>query len=390
MSISAKLSIVNYPVLIGSLFLLSVVQAYFVNIVNMDLHLLPALIMLLGSAMLLTLFTSTRYLLNLPAFPIFILTCLLSITFLAGLSGVDNFREFIYQAYALILALFVIIFLSTYDLRFEKSVYLKYIVYVYAALSVIMHFFYWEYFADIFYDIRPNYGGLMMDGEYKRLYGLLYNPLANSFLFFLFIVIAHFYRIGSYPFYAVCSLMVMLSLSRSVILVFLLWVLVVSLYERRYLLFFFLVSVVLVALSISPQILSKLIDLVLLKDSTGSAVEHVRNYSIGLQSMMSFVGNGYPAGVIEGAANERLESWPFQVAYSIGIFSLLIIFLIIWAIWLAYRRHGFIGLVSSSIFVPVAFSFPLHTFNLPMLMFLLTLFVGLTRRPVPNLHRAIN
>lgn len=112
----------------------------------------------------------------------------------------------------------------------------------------------------------------------------------------------------------------------------------------------------------------------MLKDETGSIREHVLNYEIGIARIASLYGEGFVDAREYGGWNVRLESMPLQFAFTGGgvVFSLLVLAIFLCILFLVSRC----GLKRSApvfLIMPVVFSFPLHTFNLPVFLFVFLL-----------------
>jgi hypothetical protein len=115
-----------------------------------------------------------------------------------------------------------------------------------------------------------------------------------------------------------------------------------------------------------------------LKDETGSIREHILNYKIGFDRVVSLYGEGFVDARAYGAWNVRLESMPLQFAFTGGgvvFFTLML--LISLCLFFLVRRFGLRRGISAFLLLPLVFSFPLHTFNLPifLLIFLLCLWM---------------
>lgn len=243
---------------------------------------------------------------------------------------------------------------------------------VFLSLSLVVHFLYWEDIASRFYTRENNFGGLYMDGQYRRMYTLLLNPLAASFVSILIFCILLLCNCRSITPYVVLSMIILFTLSRTSMLSLVLLVVSGLLQNKKYpLLLGFVISIALTFVFIE-DLRGAVYSLFSGSDKTGSASEHYRNLIIGVSMMGDPLGKGFYSATTYGGWNERLETTPFQFALtSGGIMGGALILVYIQSLLLVFLRRG-LAAIGPIICVTLLFVyFPIHSFALPTTFFAL-------------------
>ncbi|MDA7474866.1 hypothetical protein N8981_03225 [Planktomarina temperata] len=290
--------------------------------------------------------------------------------FLNGLLNKNTFiKEWLYQLHAIIILLCVYCISEKYEWELGNEKYLASTLFLFCSGSLVIHFFFWDTLAVQFYNNRfSNLGGLYFDGTYRKLYGLLFNPIATAITLFLVLLIISEYR--ERYFYSKLLLYVCLacSLSRGIYIcagTYVIGRLIISNhYWVRQLsrVSFSLIALYLVLFDIDtlPSIFS---------DSTGSTKTHLYSITMPLTYLLNFTGEGFHSDVLAGSSIIRLESWILNFAYANGQFVGIILTLIIVAIVYKRRfRSRTFGMVSSLSILPLFIVYPLYTFNLPLVL----------------------
>lgn len=356
--------------LVSLIFLLSVFQAVCVNIIDFKLYITPVLLILL----IVNAYYGERQLSRDVLLPSFLSIWMVLLSVLVFLNGDGDFtQEFIYQIFAILSFLaFVLFFSKNYanhevDNAFRKT---KLVVLIYLLTSLFIHFFYWADVAQVFYQKQNDFGGLLMDGKFYRMYGLLFNPLASAFSAFLLMVILYVFNCSDKLLYAMLFSIMVLSISRSAILISVFWMGFVFVAKYRMKAIFVLSLFVFLCVLLYWDFVSIFINSNVISDDTGSIREHFYNYEIGLGYLGSFFGEGYIDARQVGAWNVRLESMPLQYALTSGgaaFYPLILVWII--SFWKVAKKYGFVKGGSLVFIVPLLISFPFHSFNLPVILF---------------------
>ena len=371
-----KTNSISLDALLSVSFLLAIIQAFSANFLKINFPVTQFFVLLMCSVVFLWV-DKIKKSVVLVAFIGFF--CLLSIFSCFFFIEGEEYQELFYQAFSVFLFLAFSIFFSRFKLsiNLDRSLpWLRFFVVLYCAFSLIMHFYFWDDVAAIFYGQGNNFGGLLMDGRIPRMYGLLFNPLSSAFSAMILLVFLYVANIRDRLLYSLLAIIVFFALSRSAILslaVFVCYCIFARWYKILLISSFPIVFIFFVRL----EYFGFLIDSVL-KDETGSIREHILNYKIGFDRVVSLYGEGFVDARAYGAWNVRLESMPLQFAFTGGgvvFFTLML--LISLCLFFLVRRFGLRRGISAFLLLPLVFSFPLHTFNLPifLLIFLLCLWM---------------
>ncbi|MCC6076898.1 hypothetical protein ACFPTX_04275 [Pseudomonas sp. GCM10022188] len=375
----------SFDSLIASILTISIVQAFFVNILNIDAYLTPIFLLFLASHAILSKAKIRRD----AALPLAIASWILLYTVLIFFTNTRSLlQEFIYQLFSAITFFVFIIYFSTLGSassepqNFKKT---KYVLVLYLSASLIIHFTMWDQIASIFYKRENDFGGLLMDGKIHRMYGLLFNPLASAFSALILSIILYLLDCRDKTIYFVLLVIIALALSRSTLLLALIWLTYVLMlkYKKLYLL------LALPLISLIASYLSSDINLWLtthiIADDSGSIAEHIRNYQIGLNHAFAIYGEGFRDARELGAWNIRLESMPLQYALTGGIGLFIpISFLLIICTKRLFNRYGILKAASCLPLLPIIVSFPLHTFNLPIIFLSILMSLWAVKHETPK------
>lgn len=360
---------ISLDALLSMFFLAAVVQAFSANLLKINFPVTQLLVLLMCSVVFLG-FGKVKGAVLLVAFVAF--CCLLSVLLCGFFIGGEEYQELLYQVFAVFLLLAFSAFFSRAKLSVNSNrslPWLRGLVVLYCFFSLVIHFYFWEEVAVIFYGRENNFGGLLMDGRIPRMYGLLFNPLSSAFSALILLVIFYVANVRDKTLYLLLSLIVVFALSRSAILLLVLFIgycVFVRCYKVLLLLSFpvFLIFMISVGLDSVGLVIDGI-----LKDETGSIREHILNYKIGLVRVASLYGEGFVDARDYGAWNIRLESMPLQFAFTGGgvvFFSLMLsIFL---CLYFLVSRFGLKRSAPVFLLLPLVFSFPLHTFNFPIFL----------------------
>lgn len=351
-----------------------VVQAFVSNILKLDFPLVQ-LCVLLFCIYLFPGFVKFSWCQVLIVFlSIFSIAC---VSVSAAFIALDVYQEFFYQFFTCLLFLFFVLFFNKYNIGISVGrgvPWFRCFLVIYFALSLFVYLFFWEAVASLFYLRDNDFGGLLMDGRIRRMYGLLYNPLASAFSALLFLIGLHIFGVRDRLVHVLLFLIVVLAFSRSAILLLLLFCAYRFFYSRPKL---FLVSFIPFLMAILGGLLSPIGGEILGRaflDETGSIREHWNNYEIGLSHALSFHGEGFVDARGYGAWNVRLESMPLQFAFvggGVTFFSFVVLLSL--CFFMLFYRFGLWRALPLLLLIPLIFSFPLHTFNLPLLVFVFIL-----------------
>jgi len=373
----AKENSVSLDVFLSTFFLLAIVQAILANLLKIAFPITQFFLLILPVAFFLGSGKIKKTIL-LVVFLAFL--CLLALAstyfFLGGLRD-----EYFYQSYAILLFVAFGLFFSKFSLLvdMDRSLpILRWTLVFYLILSSVIHLYFWEEIAVIFYGRDNNYGGLLMDGRVPRMYGLFFNPLSSSFSALILFLILYVANIRDKFLCVLLALIVLFSFSRSAIFLLGITVFYMALVGSRWAVYvpIFILSIVFF-LFFGDGLLSAFIDVVM-KDETGSIREHIFNYKIGFSHIVHLYGEGFVDARGYGAWNTRLESMPLQFAFAGGgLVFLLLVLPIAFCLFFLIARFGLIRSTPAFVLLPLLFSFPLHTFNLPIFLaiFLLCLWM---------------
>lgn len=349
--------------------ILGVSQAFFSNIVWVNLPLVQIFALLFFLYLVLLFFKLTwgEALLILLSGSSFVF-----VLFSAAFLDLAIYQEFFYQAFACFLFLFFAFFFNRYDIvvsvvngvpRF------RFLLAMYLLSSLIVHFLFWEQVASFFYARDNDFGGLLMDGRVRRMYGLLFNPLSSAFAAFMFAIVLYLFDVKDNAVNFFLLVIVFFAFSRTATLLLFVFYLYVFSSSRPKLLLasFFLLLIFFPLFIMSPEG-EAILDRALI-DETGSISEHLRNYEIGFSHIFSILGEGFVDARQYGAWNIRLESMPLQFAFvGGGVVFFIFMALLVYCFAMLFAKFGFLKASTALLLIPLFFSFPLHTFNLPILL----------------------
>ncbi|CDF82553.1 hypothetical membrane protein [Pseudomonas knackmussii B13] len=358
--------------LLFSILALSITQAALVNLLEIDAPLTPIFLILLAFKAL----STTTKIKRSTLIPLALSSWLLLFTIITFATNNRSLpQEFIYQLFSAISFVVFILYFSTKRLlppnetTFKKT---RAILLFYLVLSLIIHLLLWDEVAAIFYRKDNDFGGLLMDGRIHRMYGLLFNPLASAFTALILAITLYLLECKDKIIYAILLTIIALSLSRSAILLAMLWASYALLLRHTKLYLLLLLPIALISAAIFSNPIYQWILEQAFTDDTGSISEHILNYQLGLNHVLNITGEGFRDARELGAWNVRLESMPLQYALTggVGLFAPLLLLLAL----STYRniiKFGK-GRAASIFFIyPLIFSFPLQTFNLPIVLFAL-------------------
>lgn len=375
-----KESSVSLDIVLSTFFILAIVQAVSVNLLKIAFPITQFLLLIMPVAIFLGRGKIKKAIL-LVVFLAFLCFLALASTyfFLGGSSD-----EYFYQSYAVLLFVAFGLFFSKFSLLVDMNrslPILRLALVSYLIFSSVIHLYFWEEIAGIFYGRDNNYGGLLMDGRVPRMYGLFFNPLSSSFSALILFLILYVVNIRDKFLYVLLALIVLFSFSRSAIFLLGITFFYMVLVGSRWAVFIpiFILSLVIIVffLFFGDSFLSGFIDVVM-KDETGSIREHILNYKIGFSYVARLYGEGFVDASGYGAWNTRLESMPLQFAFAGGgLVFLLLVLPIAFCLFFLIARFGLIRSAPVFVLLPLLFSFPLHTFNLPIFLaiFLLCLWM---------------
>lgn len=348
---------------------LGVIQAFLANILGTDL---PVLQIFAATIFLYSLLSTSKIHINQLTLAILSVLVMLSVLFSAAVFGVKLYQELVYQIYACFCFLFFSVFFNKYDITIlvsRRVCWFRGALICYVVLSLIIHVFYWEEVATYFYAKDNDFGGLLMDGRIKRMYGLLFNPLSSAFSALLLTYILFFLGVRDRVCYFLLLVIVLLAFSRSTILLLFLFYLIAFYTSRPKLLFFSAFPLLFAGIVFTLSPMGEALFNKVMVDETGSISEHLRNYKIGFSHALSLIGEGFVDATEFGVWNIRFESMPLQFAFVGGavLFSLFVTVLI-YCFTMLFLRFGFMRASSSLLLLPLFFSFPMHTFSLPMFL----------------------
>ncbi|MCE9686978.1 hypothetical protein LZP73_12320 [Shewanella sp. AS16] len=348
-------------------FLVAVLQALLGNLTDVNAFLLMPVYL----SVFIFLFHKQLFLRLTPEVFFYMFSILLFV--LVSLFSVFTLKEeFYYQIYFYLCFVSLYLVSSCLYLDSDKFVVFSVVLAIFFLISLAIHIFFWEPVALLFYSKGNEFGGLLLDGNYHRLYSLLLNPLTTAFSSLFILATLMIVGIRNKFLYLLLSLLCFLAFSRTAILCLLLiWS--VHLFTKKYYLTLVFVGITLLSFIVSNDQLFEIVSNVFMgTDKTGSADEHFLNLGIGSNFIFSFSGNGYVSATDFGGWNVRLESTPFQLAFTGGFFPFLFSLSVIF--FSAYNLYVVKGCRATLIFIsvmPVYFFFPLHTFSFGVFAFCL-------------------
>jgi uncharacterized membrane protein len=243
------------------------------------------------------------------------------------------------------------------------------------ALSLFIHVFLWEEVAYRFYSKDADFGGLRLVGTIPRFYSLLLNPLTIAFSCVLILALLMLLGNRNHVLQFLLSVMVLLALSRlAIVCLTLLW-LGYAVNYKRYGLLALLFGALTVAITAVEPIRELALETLSGNDQTGSASEHFRNIFIGSQYVFDFFSvNGFIDARHVGGWHIRLESTPFQFAFTSGFYPFFLFVLIfLFSSLHIVKRFGLFGGYAIGCVLPIFLFFPVHTFNYSVFLYAILL-----------------
>jgi len=289
-------------------FILYSIQAFFFNILDTRL---PVFHLYLGYLFLINL----KYLYKIDSFLKFTLIYFLLaevVLFILYFIIVDHTNTFIF--FRLLIAYFILILTAIMinkDTTYNSKKIFAYTITVFFILSLVIHLFFWDYFANIFYfKIKSDEAmyGLKILGFVDRLYSLFFNPLTTAFTFFILFLILIDLKYRNYYIIFFIFILSILAFSRAAIVAYFLFFSLVAIMKSSLswkFTFFILVVIMLTFIQDIP-ILSNIYESITTgKDSQGSAQVHSSDIEYGI-NMIFNIGNGF-FNLKEGL--HYIESW---------------------------------------------------------------------------------
>jgi len=284
------------------------IQAFFFNILDTRL---PVFHLYLGYLFLINL----KYLYKIDSFLKFTLIYFLLaevVLFILYFIIVDHTNTFIF--FRLLIAYFILILTAIMinkDTTYNSKKIFAYTITVFFILSLVIHLFFWDYFANIFYfKIKSDEAmyGLKILGFVDRLYSLFFNPLTTAFTFFILFLILIDLKYRNYYIIFFIFILSILAFSRAAIVAYFLFFSLVAIMKSSLswkFTFFILVVIMLTFIQDIP-ILSNIYESITTgKDSQGSAQVHSSDIEYGI-NMIFNIGNGF-FNLKEGL--HYIESW---------------------------------------------------------------------------------
>lgn len=347
--------------------LISVVQAIVGNLTNVNAFYFIPLILVFY-----TMFHFQLLLKDMSLIAIFNIFALLIFLVISFFSNFELDKEFSYQLY--FFSCYFLVSILSRGLQFNpddvKLLLLGWSVF--SLFSLIIHFFMWEEVAVLFYFKENEFGGLLMDGTYKRLYSVLLNPLSTAFVSVYLLALLMILNYKNFFLLCFITLIGVLALSRtSLICMAMLWGL--FLFSGKYYKTLYIVTFsLLLFLGVNDSLQMIIVNTFTGNDTTGSAVEHYSNLAIGAEYIFTMTGNGFVNAQDYGGWNIRLESTPLQFAFTGGFFPFMSVVIIVFlSTFKILKQFGLISALMYLTTLPILIFFPLHTFSFPVVVFFL-------------------
>lgn len=348
--------------LLGIVILLGIIQAVLVNIVHVDIFVLNIFVVCHLGYTLLRKLKSEKVAVD--PYYLIIVSALFVFVIIAAIIALKNKKELIYNFNMLLYIMWAYFNAGRLTGKFSFA---KKILWVYLLISLLIHFFWWEKVARIFYHGEHFLGLTTM--FIPRLYGLLFNPLSNAY----FLLIIFYFLVSSkqkdYLLYFVLLVSILLCLVRASWISLFIFSAMSSVVKKKFGFIFLMFAGIVAVYFTVPQIAETINSIVTLQDSQGSAQLHMIHIEKALSMLKeNIAGFGFDYGI-------TLESWMLVFGLETGWFGLFF-----FVAFFAYsglkmlKKKKLVELIILVSFIPIMIIIPFYTFNLPLLLFMMMIF----------------
>lgn len=344
--------------ILSVIIIIGIIQAIITNILNLGIPLLPLFnVFFLLFYYATSLFGNHKIKFNAEFYILFLS---LSILFLIGIAkDATNFKEITFHLNVVIALIVGKTVAKDSDFQFKIPV--NFLI-AYLVISIVIHVFFWEIVAAKIYS-GDDYLGLKTNG-FNRLYGLLFNPLANAYflllmLFFTFAI----HKKGLFILKFLLVACISLAITRGAIVSLGLFLFFYLIYERKWFYIALIGGFVYLAYLFFEPVTIIIDSIIKMEDSQGSAQAHNASMSNAIDYIISTPFGG-------GFSDQFVESWilNYGLYYGYAGIAVLLLFMAYIGINLLRKRKIYFAMLFVS-FLPVTLIIPFHTFNLPIVLF---------------------
>lgn len=344
--------------ILSVIIIIGIIQAIITNILNIGIPLLPLFnVFFLVLYYATSLFGDHKIKFNAE---FYILVFGLSFLFIIGVAkDSTNVKEIVFHLNVIVAILVGKTIAKDSDFKFKIPV--NFLI-VYLIISIIIHVFFWETVASKIY-LGDDYLGLKTNG-FNRLYGLLFNPLANAY--FLLLMLFFTYSIHRKGFFILKFLLVAciaLAITRGAIVSLGLFLVFYLIHERKWVYIALITGMIYLAYLIVEPVTIIIDSIIKMEDSQGSAQAHNESMSNAIDYILNTPFGG-------GFSDKFVESWILNYGLFYGYAGIAVLLIFMAYIGFNLLRKGKIYFAMLFVsFLPVTLIIPFHTFNLPIVLF---------------------
>ncbi|RJE71717.1 hypothetical protein [Reichenbachiella sp. MSK19-1] len=290
---------------------------------------------------------------------LFYSTLFVLVTFYGVIISMESFKDLFYLLNFPILLIWVTS-LKNRPVKGLKSFYKLLIIY--SLISVLIYFFFWDIFANIYQLNKGHQLGIRTSGI-PRSYGLVFNPLSNAYVLLIGIAIYLFFERRHSIVLVIFIAALILALVRLSMISLVLILVSYLVYMKK----FFSIALAIILLVcfyfFIPSVNTIVNGVLTLSDSQGSTQLHVEHFLYGLLYLKDDL-------IGQGIVNDPIESWYFKYTVLFGVLGFIVFtfWLLTYGYLLGARKNIFGAMLFFS-FLPVFIGIPFNEFNLPMTLF---------------------
>ncbi|MDY0907168.1 hypothetical protein [Pedobacter sp. CFBP9032] len=344
--------------ILSVIIIIGIIQAIITNILSIGIPLLPLFnVFFLLFYYATSLFGAHKIKFNAEFYVLFLS---LSFLFLIGVAkNSTNIKEIIFHLNVIIALIVGKTVAKDYDFQFKIPV--KFLI-AYLIISIVIHVFFWELVAGKIYS-DDGYLGLKTNG-FNRLYGLLFNPLANAYFLLLMLFFTYsLHRKGFFLLKVLLVACIALAITRGAIVSLGLFLVFYLIYERKWVYIALIIGMIYLAYLLVEPVTIIIDSIIKMEDSQGSAQAHNESMSNAIDYILNTPFGG-------GFSDKFVESWILNYGLFYGYAGIAVLILFMAYIGINLLRKGKIYFAMLFVsFLPVTLIIPFHTFNLPIVLF---------------------